>query len=77
MTWNYRIVRHFSNGEEWFAIHEVYYEGGRIVNWLSDPIMLISDEPLGLKDQIEQLLKAFDKDVLEENDFDMKAVYKE
>lgn len=26
IRWDYRVVRHVEEGDEWYAIHEVYYE---------------------------------------------------
>ncbi len=26
MTWDYRIIRHLSANDDWFAVHEVHYD---------------------------------------------------
>lgn len=36
MSWNYRIVRHRQNKEDWFAIHEVYYEADGKPKFISE-----------------------------------------
>jgi len=39
MSWNYRIIRHETNDEVWYAVHEVYYDkDGTLNGWTEDPV---------------------------------------
>ena len=37
-TWNYRVIRQEEDGASTFAIHEVYYEGKKVVTWTESPV---------------------------------------
>ena len=55
MNWNYRIVRHRHSEEEWFAIHEVYYEA-------DGKPKLVSKEPVAPQGgDVEELLKDMER----------------
>ena len=56
MNWNYRIVRHrYKNEEDWFAIHEVYYEA-------DGKPKLVSKEPIAPQGgDVEELLKDMER----------------
>jgi hypothetical protein len=47
--WNYRIVRHHHEGEEWFGLHEVHYENGRPIAVTENPITFVCDGDEGPK----------------------------
>ena len=64
--WNYRVVRHLDECEEWFGIHEVYYETD------GDPSMTVDPVPLcaGTFDGLRQFInRAFEMPIL---DYDSK-----
>ncbi len=65
--WNYRIIRSFCNNEEQHAIHEVYYtENGEIDAISADPVKPYGETADDLRLDLERMLKAFDKRVLEQ-----------
>jgi len=64
MTWNYRIVRHRHTMEsgysyDWYGVHEIYYEDGKITGWIDSPVTLDGDS---LEDIVD-LLKLVEKDI--------------
>jgi len=74
MKWNYRVLRHTDGGvdsnEEYFMVHEVYYEDD------GKPSICTSNEckPFGntleeLKSDMEMMVDAFEKPVLDYSDF--------
>ena len=70
MTWNCRIMRHVSDGEVWYGIHEVFYENGKqTISWTESPLrVLIAESPEGLIADLEIMLrdaKASLDDILE------------
>ncbi|MFA5831342.1 MAG: hypothetical protein WC878_05930 [Candidatus Paceibacterota bacterium] len=71
MYWNYRVVHKVEKGEESFAIHEAFYDSGK-----EHPhsITMNGIAPYGgsieeLHSDMENMMKAFDKPVLEYSDF--------
>jgi hypothetical protein len=71
MSWNYRVVKHKDKSdEEWYGIHEVYYDK-------KDKPDMISEDPIDargmtldeLKSDLEMMLRAFDKPVVVYEDF--------
>ena len=65
MVWNYRVVR--NNSDEWeeFSIREVYYEkDGSVQGITVDAIAPISESVEGLREVLQRMLEACEKDVL-------------
>lgn len=50
MSWNYRVLfRQDTNGEQYFAVHEVYYDAdGKPTSWTCDAARPIGDNLLEL-----------------------------
>lgn len=68
--WNYRIIHHLSPEEEYWAIHEVYYEKDKPVSYSENPAVVLSAEnPGDLVWTLNQMLEALQKPVLEKSDF--------
>jgi hypothetical protein len=77
MTWNYRVLRTIINGEETFAIHEVYYDK----NGNPDSCTKRASEPFGenlkeLRSDMDRMLEAFSQPVLEYSMFCSKEANK-
>ena len=71
MTWNYRVVKSVINGEESYAIHEAYYnEDGEPKSITVDSIAAYGDSAEELKLDLERMLEALSKPILNEIDFD-------
>ena len=60
-SWNYRIMRHKICGSTWYALHEVYYEGGKPTTWTIDPVNLHGDTADGIIKCLEQMLRDANK----------------
>lgn len=65
MSWNYRVVKRKRMGEEWYAIHEVYYDAQGTPETATelaiDPGGNTLDE---LRSELEHMLKAVSEPVL-------------
>ena len=56
MSWNYRIMKHDSDADPWYGLHEVYYgDDGRITRWSAEPARFSSETASGIH---ESLLRA-------------------
>jgi len=66
MSWNYRIMkREISENEFEFGIYEVYYnENGKINGWTEESIVPVVDNKEGLKNEMEEMLKAFNSETI-------------
>lgn len=67
MTWNYRILRRFTpKGEEFFAIHEVYYhEDGTPHSCSEGEIAVGGGSLLELRSDLECMNKALTQPVID------------
>lgn len=64
--WDYRVVHHKSETEEWFAIYEVCFsDDDKVVTFKEDPESLIEPSYEGLKRLHVTLSKAFLQPILE------------
>lgn len=58
MTWNYRLVRTVFEDEEYFAVHEVYYnEAGEPIMMTERPATFGGDSPEEAIQALEMALK--------------------
>jgi hypothetical protein len=70
MSWNYRITKHTDKGEEWYGIHEVYYDK-------DDKPEMISENPIAahgltvdeIKSDLDMMRSAFVKPIVNYEDF--------
>lgn len=66
MSWNYRVLQN----ENSVAIYEVYYdENGDPRSCTMSPVSPIGEDVEGLKKDLEMMKQAFDKPVLDYEDF--------
>lgn len=70
MSWNYRIIRSENEGDVFYQMHEAYYEDGKDTSsvpnsWSEKPIDPLGNKIEELKDDIEYMLLAFDKPILQ------------
>ena len=68
-TWNYRVMRFESGEDAWEAIHEVHYDGGRLVAYSAEPAVAMwneTDKPLGALRCLARMKEALSKPVLTE-----------
>ena len=74
MSWNYRVIRHVythSDGEqeEYFNVHEVYYDEQGAPNGITADAVNPQAESLeGLRWTLDQYIKALDKPIIDFED---------
>lgn len=70
MSWNHRVMRHIEeNGDEWFGIHEVFYEdNGSIKNWTVDAMDPHGESPFELGTDLARMMAALTKPILDHRD---------
>lgn len=59
MTWNYRIIRHHTKHDDYYAVHEAYYENDKIWATTENPIAPKGDN----KDDVIKTLRMMLNDV--------------
>ena len=68
MSWNYRVMKHTDGMGEWYFLHEVYYDKGKVVNCTENPIAPFGETPKELQQNLDLMKKAFDKPTLSYED---------
>ena len=63
--WNYRIMRHESGEEEFFQVHEVHYEGGKVNGWTKTGHPVSGSSVKEIEVQLDQMLRALTYPVLD------------
>ena len=64
--WNQRIIRTVKGGEEWYEIHEVYYdERGHIESWTQEPVLPGGESKAELMNDIAYFISAMRQPILE------------
>lgn len=66
--WNYRIMRHKHPREDYYAIHEVYYDedqAHKVRNWTVDPVNVMSETAEGVVEVLRMMLKDAEAPVLD------------
>lgn len=71
MTWNHRVIRNRSEGgEEWLALHEVYYnESGEPDMVTQEPIVVIGQDLRELRQTLKRMIKALENPILDYESF--------
>ena len=55
----------FPEYQEYYAIHEVYYDKDGGISWTKEPIETSAEDLDDLKASLQKMLEAFDKPILE------------
>lgn len=64
--WNYRIMKHKHPREDYYAVHEVYYdEEHKPRQWTKDPVEVMSDTAEGITEVLRMMLKDVEAPVLD------------
>ena len=61
-------MKHTDGMGEWYFLHEVYYDKGKVVNCTENPIAPFGETPKELQQNLELMKKAFDKPTLSYED---------
>lgn len=75
MSWNYRVVKqHFKEtGEDFFGIHETYYDdNGNVKSITVNSVRLIDNSLEKLRHSCQMMLSAFENPVLNYEDFKLR-----
>jgi hypothetical protein len=74
MTWNYRIFKETDKlGEDWFTVREVYYtESEEIEAYSAEPANPGGVTVEELRSDIEHMLQALEKPILDRKEVDAK-----
>lgn len=66
MTWNYRVIRHVENREEYFTVHECYYDNNGEPEMIStEPVYPYGSTPEELLAEVERYKAAFNLPILD------------
>jgi len=68
MSWNYRVIKH-DEGDEWYAIHEVYYEDDEPSNVTVEPVYPSGSTHEEFEQNLRYYMKALEKPSLNYEDF--------
>ena len=70
MTWNHRVVHQSVGGEDFYGIHEVFYDDEGKANMVTqEAVGAWGDDIPGLQETLEWMHNALDKPILEYDDF--------
>ena len=72
--WNIRAMKHTHPVEDWYALHEVYYNGfGQVSMWTVNPISITGDSVEELREYLVMCLNDLDKSKEDALDFDAEG----
>lgn len=73
--WNYRVLQKEESSHPYYQIIEVYYDGdGKPFGWSQKPHTPIGNTPDDLKGEMELMMQAFGRPVLEEKTIDGEGI---
>ena len=68
MSWNYRILKSKDGKDDWYQIHEVYYDKDNNVNgWTENGATVNGNTIDEIRSSLELMLKSLDKEILNQN----------
>ena len=68
-TWNHRVIkREYDNGDFWYGIYEVYYEGDKIHSCTKDPEDVTGESLKDLEEYYKMMKGAFKQPILNYED---------
>ncbi len=66
--WNYRVLKTKDGEDDWYQIHEVYYDkDGKVEGWTKNGAIVAGNTLDEVRDSLERMLKALDKEILNQN----------
>lgn len=70
MTWNHRVVKRRDKtiGEDYYAIHECFYDVDGKMGWTEQPIQVIGEDLDSLRWTLEKMMLALDRPVIEDTE---------
>jgi hypothetical protein len=65
--WNHRVIKTKDGVDDWYAIHEVFYDkGGNVDGITKEPISVGGNTIEELKWTLTKMLESLDKDIIDE-----------
>jgi len=65
--WNHRVVKTKDGIDDWYAIHEVFYdEDGKVDGMTKEPISVGGNSLEDLRWALTKMLESLDKDIIDE-----------
>ena len=65
MTWNYRVLKSKDGEDDWYQIHEVYYDKEKVVNgWAENGATVCGNTLVEVRSSLELMLKSLDKEII-------------
>lgn len=59
MSWEFRLVHHTQDDQEWYAIHEVYTDdGGKPWSMTEDPVTFVGDSKADVIESLQRALRS-------------------
>lgn len=66
-TWNHRVVKTQDGAEDWYGIHEAYYDqNGKLNGWTRLPVQVAGNSIQDLRKTLEQMLECLNKEVIDD-----------
>jgi len=57
MTWYYQLMRHTSDDEVWYEVHEMYNLENGQQGWTKEGVNVVADTPEGIKWVLNMMYK--------------------
>lgn len=66
-NWNYRVLKFHDkeSGEDFYGIHEVHYEDGKVVGVSETPAKATAENPIALGWVLDMFKQALEKPILD------------
>ena len=75
MTWNYRVLKSKDGEDDWYQIHETYYDKEKNVNgWAKNGATVCGNTLVEIRSSLELMLKSLDKEILNKNKMDINEL---
>ena len=66
MSWNHRVMKSKDGEDDYYQIHEVYYNNkGEPDSWTKNGVMVGAESVEGLRWVLEKMLESLDKEILD------------
>ena len=68
MSWNYRVMKSKDGEDDWYQIHEVYYDGDNNVNgWTKNGATVSGNTIDEVRSSLKLMLASLNKEALNQN----------
>ena len=75
MSWNHRIITTRDGEDDWYQIHETYYDKEKGINgWAPNGDPVCGTPLVEIRSSLELMLKSLDKEILNKNKMDINEL---